>query len=107
LNKTAAVLIAITLTSLVWLVALEEERYKHLRAIEKDVWHPIMIIIDDLNSTLADRDYKMLRKKMYILDKRWRDYFPDGDTPLMFKNEILDIGVTKNSGKALDRDIKN
>lgn len=107
MNKITAVLIAITLTSLVWLVALEEERYKHLRAIEKDVWHPTMSIIHDLNSTLADRDYERLRKKLHLFSKRWRDYFPDGDTPLMFKKELLDIGMIKKHGKALDTDIKH
>ena len=107
MNKITAVLIAITLTSLVWLVALEEERYKHLRAIEKDVWHPTMTIIHDLNSTLADRDYEALRMKLKLLGKRWRDYFPDGDTPLMFKKEVLDIGMTNNYGKALETDIKH
>ncbi|MDT8318024.1 MAG: hypothetical protein RQ824_08555 [bacterium] len=106
MNKITSVLIAITLTSLVWLVAIEEERYKHLRAIEKDVWLPTMTIIRDLNSTLAERDYETLEKKLQLFYKRWRDYFPDGDNPLMFRKEILDIGVTNNPDNGLDLDEK-
>ena len=102
MNKVTAVLIAITVTSMVWLVAIEEERYKHLRAIEKDVWQPTLAIVNDLNATLAARDYETLRKKLHLFNKRWRDYFPDGDTPLIFKKEILDIGMLKNSAKDLD-----
>ncbi len=107
MKKVAAVLIAITVTSIVWLVAIEEVRYKHLKAMEKDVWKPTLSIIHDLNSTLAARDYETLRKKLYLFDKRWEEYFPDGDTPLMFKKEILDIDMIKNAGKDLDLDVKN
>ena len=96
MNKVATVLIAITVTSIVWLVAIEEVRYKHLRAMEKDVWQPVIVIINDLNATLAVRDYETLREKLHLFDKRWRDYFPDGDTPLIFKKEILDIGMIKD-----------
>jgi hypothetical protein len=99
MNKVAAVLVAITVTSIVWLVAIEEVRYKHLKAMEKDVWQPVIVIINDLNLTLAERDYETLGKKMHLFDKRWRDYFPDGDAPLIFKKEILDIGMMKNAGK--------
>ena len=102
MNKVAAVLIAITVTSIVWLVAIEEVRYKHLRAMEKDVYQPTLAIINDLNATLAARDYETLRKKMHLFNKRWKDYFPDGDMPLIFKKEILDIGMMKNDGKDLD-----
>lgn len=106
MNKITAVIIAITLTSMVWLVALEEERYRQLRAIEKDVWKPTLAIINDLNLTLASRDYETLIKKLYLFDKRWEDYFPDGDKPLIFYKEILDISMKKNPGKGLDLDIK-
>lgn len=102
MNKVTAVLIAITVTSIVWLVAIEEARYKHLRAVEKDVWQPTIVIINDLNATLATRDYETLRKKLHLFNKRWKDYFPDGDTPLVFKKEILDIGMMKRSAKDLD-----
>ena len=106
MNKVTAVIIAITVTSIVWLVAIEEVRYKHLRAMEKDVWQPTIAIINDLNLTLAARDYETLREKLHLFDKRWRDYFPDGDTPLIFKKEILDIAMLKNADKDLDIDVK-
>ena len=106
MNKITIVLITITLTSMVWLVAIEEARYKHLRVMEKDVWHPTLAIIHDLNSTLAAHDYETLRKKLHLFDKRWRDYFPNGDTPLIFKKEIIDMGMMKNVGKNLDLDVK-
>lgn len=106
MNKITAVIIAIILTSMVWLVALEEERYRQLRAIEKDVWHPTMTIIQDLNSTLAAGDYEALGKKLHLFGKRWRDYFPDGDNPLIFKNEILDIGSMEKPEEGLGLDLK-
>ena len=107
MNKVAAVLIAITVTSMVWLVAIEEVKYKKLKEMERIVYQPILVIVGDLNSTLAARDYETLRKKLHLFDKRWRDYFPDGDTPLIFKKEILDIGMMKNAGKKLDLDVKH
>jgi len=106
LNKITAVLIAITLTSLVWLVAIEEVKYKKLKEMEKTVYQPILVIINDLNSTLDARDYETLGKKLHLFDKRWRDYFPDGDKPLIFMNEILDIGMKKNPGNGLGLDVK-
>lgn len=107
MNKITAVIIAITLTSMVWLVALEEERSRQLRAIEKDIWKPTLAIINDLNLTLASRDYETLRKKLHLFDKRWEGYFPDGDKPLIFHKEILDIRTKKNAGKGFDLDVKN
>ena len=106
MKKVSAVLIAIIVSSMVWLVAIQELKNKQLREIEKDVWQPVIVIINDLNSTLAERDYESLREKLHLLDKRWRDYFPHGDTPLIFKDEILDIGMSNNTAKALDRSVK-
>lgn len=106
MSRLIAALITIIVTSMVWLVAIEEERYKSLRAMERDVWHPTMTIIHDLNSTIAAGDYERLRKKLHLFDKRWRDFFPDGDTPLIFKKEILDIDIMENAGKDLDLDVK-
>lgn len=107
MNKVTAVFITIIVTSMVWLVAIQEERYKHIRAMERDVWQPALAILHDLNSTLASRDYVRLEKKLHLFNKRWKEYFPDGVTPLMFKKEILDIGMTKNAGKDLDLDVIN
>ena len=107
MNKITAVIIAIILTSMVWMVAIEEVKYNKLKDMEKTVYQPILIIINDLNSTLAVRDYEALRKKLHLFGKHWRDYFPDGDTPLVFKKEILDIGRMKNISNGLDPDIKH
>ena len=93
MSKITAVIIAIVLTSLVWLVAIEEVKYNKLKELEKNVYQPVAIIINDLNSTLQARDYERLGQKLQLLGKRWKDYFPDGDTPLVFQKEILDIGI--------------
>ncbi|MDH3974585.1 MAG: hypothetical protein OEV42_09945 [Deltaproteobacteria bacterium] len=86
------IIIAIVVTSLLWLVAMQDANYNNLRRNEKEVWIPTLVIINDLKITSNRGEREILDQKLKLFEKNWRSYSQGGDKPLVFYEEIIKIG---------------
>jgi len=93
------IIMAVVVTSLLWLVAMQDANYNNLRKSEKEIWIPTLIVISDLRSTSKEGKQKLLDEKIELLEKKWRDYSQGGDNPISFYEEIIAIGKKEERKK--------
>lgn len=85
------ILITIIVTSLIWLVALQDAKYNYLRKNEKEIWLPTLAIINDLRSASKEGKHEKLDQKLELFEKRWKSYIDGDDNPSEFYKEIIAI----------------
>ena len=102
MKNIAVIITSVIITSLIWLVLLQDDRYNRLRSLEKDVWLPMRSIIGDINDTALENDEELLRLKLKLLSKKWDAYVFNGEIPFEFKDEIINADK-KRSQKSNER----
>ena len=96
MKNVILIIVTAVITSLIWMVVVKEEQYKHLRAMEKEVTMPTHVMLTDLKETAAKGDYLLLKKKIDLFELKWRQYTERGDKPYLFRDSITNLGA-KNS----------
>lgn len=93
------ILIAIIVTSLLWLVAMQDANNNALRKNEREIWLPTLLIINDLRTVSYEGKNEILNQKLGLFEKKWRSYSQGGEKPLEFYKEIINIGNHREKHK--------
>ncbi len=84
--------IAVLVTSLIWLTAIQDAKKQQLDKIEKMVFYPTYHIIVDLKKTSEYGSNELLSNKLSLLERRWESFIIRvGDSPDVFQSEIYEM----------------
>jgi len=101
MKDTMKIFLTIIITSLLWLIAMQDANYNNLRKNEKEIWLPMRMIISDLKVASDQGEHDVVNKKIKLLEKKWGSYSEGGHVPRIFYKEIISIGNNKDKSNKL------